>query len=420
MSEFNVKQNYLEINQQFILLISYIPGFDIDKIKDVFTKDLDLLLIELKPKEKIKGLPKTNSQFNYSQLKKKINDEFDAHNYSNDIDYNDMYFPSIAIIGHTFPKDKLMFNYDCHIHISVNNKKFMELNPKAPNDYYKTYNTQLKNNTITKYINFKEGDNYEDLKNEIFLHIINQWEKRIYGSKYETYKSDPSNIIKTTNTPRISEISKITSDVSTSSNKSSSNNSSLYSPSSNKSSTNKSSSNKSSTNKSSSNKSSSNKSSSNKSSSNKSSYSPSSDKSSNNSSSNNSSTNKSSNNSSLYSPSSNKSSSNNSSNNSSSNNSSNNSSNKSSSNNSSTDKSSNKSSSNNSSSNNSSTDKTKPLKKWLKNTDDTTFADNLSDDSTLMKEIKKENIKQDDIIEDKRDKKTIDEDLRKNTLNYYN
>lgn len=86
----------------------------------------------------------------------------------------------LFIKGKSFDKQNIKFRVDLHLNISVNNKI---INDDILSSKYKT---KLASNYINKYYNYKEETNINDYIDNIFLHIIDDIEKKLYKDKYST------------------------------------------------------------------------------------------------------------------------------------------------------------------------------------------------------------------------------------------
>lgn len=84
----------------------------------------------------------------------------------------------LFIKGKSFDKQHIKFRVDLHLNISINNKM---INDDILSSKYKT---KLTSNYINKYYNYKEETDINDYIDNIFLHIIDDIEKKLYKDKY--------------------------------------------------------------------------------------------------------------------------------------------------------------------------------------------------------------------------------------------
>ena len=187
----NIKDFFLQLNKKFILFVSYSPGFKLDNFRSVFENDLGLLPMTLNCDEMY---PKNIDFINFDDLNLKINEKI------KNLDTLKSNILCYVIYSLSFPKKKINFHYDLHIHLSVKSKLFYEtliidkIVGVSP-EYLKNSEKFLDDNIINKYYNIQSYDDndVDDILNKIFDFVVQFWEKNIYGKKYKLFA--PKNII---------------------------------------------------------------------------------------------------------------------------------------------------------------------------------------------------------------------------------
>jgi len=86
----------------------------------------------------------------------------------------------LFIKGKSFITTKLKIPVDQHINISINERTVNNT------ELFSKYKAILGDNRINKYFNFKHDQNVDEYIDKIFLHIIDDIEKKVYKDKYET------------------------------------------------------------------------------------------------------------------------------------------------------------------------------------------------------------------------------------------
>lgn len=189
----SIKEVYLQNNNQFIMLVTYTPGFDLNKIYSVFVDDLKLKPIFLDNKFNL--YPPDIKFINYHNINKIINKEFKNFNLINNIDNMNKYSPNIVIFGLSFPVSKLSFKVNLHIHLTLNYSLFMQSlkDNKVTSinkEYFKNCTDLIQNNNIIKYFNIKNYNTIENDLDNIFNYVIYFWEKAVYGKNYKLCKKN--------------------------------------------------------------------------------------------------------------------------------------------------------------------------------------------------------------------------------------
>lgn len=89
----------------------------------------------------------------------------------------------------SFPKDRIAFKVDMHIHLSANKTMFDHIKTKYNynDDLFVQYKSLMETNIVNKYINQKPDMDTEHLVDTIFYQIVDAIEKKVYGKKYEIY-----------------------------------------------------------------------------------------------------------------------------------------------------------------------------------------------------------------------------------------
>ena len=151
--DINIKDAFLMKNKKFIIFISYTPGIELDDFFNLFQKNIDLKLIVLS-NDNI--YPDNFDFINFNDLTDKIYNELSNIDKIKNIPNLIKNGPAIAIFGLSFPIDKIKFNYDLHIHLSLSKKLFNKslIDNDIKNidpDYYNKSNEFTKDNKINKY-----------------------------------------------------------------------------------------------------------------------------------------------------------------------------------------------------------------------------------------------------------------------------
>ncbi len=189
----NIKDAFLMKNKKFIILISYTPGIELNNFFDLFQKSLNLKLLFL---HNDNLYPNNINFINFNDLTEKIYGELSNIDKIKNIPNLSKNGPAIAIFGLSFPPDKIKFNYDLHIHLSLSKKLFNK--SITDNDiknidpeYYNKSIEFTKDNKINKYFNVKsyDDDDFNQLLDNIFDYIIEYWEKSVYGKNYDKLSS---------------------------------------------------------------------------------------------------------------------------------------------------------------------------------------------------------------------------------------
>lgn len=84
----------------------------------------------------------------------------------------------LFIKGKSFDKDKIKFRVDLHFNISIPNKMIN-------NDILSSkYKEKMTTNYVNKYYNYKEETVISEYIDNMFLHIVDDLEKKLYKDKY--------------------------------------------------------------------------------------------------------------------------------------------------------------------------------------------------------------------------------------------
>lgn len=179
--KYNIYEAFLYKFKQFILGITYIPGFDISNIIDDISKTFSLIPIKL------------NDDFNLDNknlenFNKKVNNIIEENNLRIKSNFPIQNIQGILIYGLTLPDKLLSFNINFHLHLSLNKEMYKKLNKNADIKEYNNFQKLLENNKIHKYYNIKTELN-KKLNNNIFDKIVDFIEFKLYGKDYNIFST---------------------------------------------------------------------------------------------------------------------------------------------------------------------------------------------------------------------------------------
>lgn len=186
LHNYNIYDAYLYKYKKLILIITYTPGLDISDLITDISQSFNMRTIKLEGPDMIK---KDNlEQYNY----KKINNDVATILKENDDKLNSIfkgyYGQGILLYGLSFPKSKIEFRADLHLHLSVSQKMFIKLNSGVEGSLYDSFKDILSQNIINKYYNLKT-DMTDEINDTIFYKIIDFIEQKVYGKNYEEYST---------------------------------------------------------------------------------------------------------------------------------------------------------------------------------------------------------------------------------------
>lgn len=186
LHNYNIYDAYLYKYKKFILIITHTPGLDInDLIKDI-SQSFNMRTIKLEGQKMIK---KDNlDQFNYKKVNSDVANILKENNDKLNSIFKDYYGQGILLYGLSFPKSKIEFRADLHLHLSVTQKMFIKLNSDVDGSLYDSFKDILSQNIINKYYNLKT-DITDEINDTIFYKIIDFIEQKVYGKNYEQYST---------------------------------------------------------------------------------------------------------------------------------------------------------------------------------------------------------------------------------------
>lgn len=145
MSDMNIVDAlFLQQSSYIILLSGLLPELE-DVVSDV-AKDLNFTYLCF-----------NHVKQDYNAVNKRVNQLLEKKTQG------------LILCGKQFPKDKLDFKVNLHIHLSMNKTLMSELKIDENHD---TYIEGLKTNFINKYINIKPGYVVEKIGDDVFDYII--------------------------------------------------------------------------------------------------------------------------------------------------------------------------------------------------------------------------------------------------------
>lgn len=221
----NVVEAYMKFNGQLIILISGLSGCGKNALAKSISKDFSIPLISRNDYRK-EGY---DNKFTLKNGKEIINwntdDSIDWDKLNKEI--NELKKSGIVISGFGFPKDKLKFKTDFHLHVSISKqnclakrKQYLEKHKeKYPDEYEEFqsgqaklklnqltipyYQETVKNSIITKFLNSNERSE-DKVYDEAFETIINRIQEFLTKYNEKTSKM-PQNRIKRNNMTKVTE-----------------------------------------------------------------------------------------------------------------------------------------------------------------------------------------------------------------------
>jgi hypothetical protein len=146
MSDMNIVDAlFLQQSSYIILLSGLLPELE-EVVSDV-AKDLNFTYLCF-----------NHVKQDYNAVNKRVNDLLEKKKVQ-----------GLILCGKQFPRDKLDFKVNLHIHLSINKTLMSELKIEQNHD---TYVEELKTNFINKYINIKPGYVVEKIGDDVFDYII--------------------------------------------------------------------------------------------------------------------------------------------------------------------------------------------------------------------------------------------------------
>lgn len=183
---YNIYDAYLYKYKKFILIITHTPGLDITDLITDISQNFNMRTIKLEGPKMIK---KDNlDQYNYKQVNNDVANILKENNDKLKSSFKGYYGQGILLYGLSFPKSKIEFRADLHLHLSITQKLFFKLNSNVEGSLYDSFKDILSQNIINKYYNLKTVMT-DEINDIIFYKIIDFIEQKIYGKDYEKYST---------------------------------------------------------------------------------------------------------------------------------------------------------------------------------------------------------------------------------------
>ena len=191
----NIVEAYLTDKKKYIILLSgYLWWPNIDLIANTLSKNLNFELIytyQLVPPNK---LITSADQINFPTLNEIVNDRFNKNKEQG-------VSKGYIIVSYTFPPEKLDFYPDFHININVNSilqtsiivdlMKAYKVSRLEVDTHISYLSKSWKTNKINKNIIYPPNylEKQDELYGQIFDSVMDNIMKKVYGEKYDEYKT---------------------------------------------------------------------------------------------------------------------------------------------------------------------------------------------------------------------------------------
>lgn len=186
LHNYNIYDAYLYKYKKLILIITHTPGLDISDLITDISQSFNMRTIKLEGPNMIK---KDNlDQYNYKKVNNDVANILKENNDKLNSSFKGYYGQGILLYGLSFPKSKIEFKADLHIHLSITQKLFIKLNSDVEESLYDKFKDILIENIINKYYNLKT-DMTDEINDTLFYKIIDFIEKKVYGKNYEEYST---------------------------------------------------------------------------------------------------------------------------------------------------------------------------------------------------------------------------------------
>jgi hypothetical protein len=186
LHNYNIYDAYLYKYKQLILIITHTPGLDISDLITDISQSFNMRTIKLEGPNMIK---KDNlDQYNYKKVNNDVANILKEKDDKLNSSFKGYYGQGILLYGLSFPKTKIDFRADLHLHLSITQKLFIKLNSDVEGSLYDSFKDILSQNIINKYYNLKT-DMTDEINDTIFHKIIDFIEQKVYGKNYEEYST---------------------------------------------------------------------------------------------------------------------------------------------------------------------------------------------------------------------------------------
>lgn len=175
LHNYNIYDAYLYKYKKLILIITHTPGLDISDLITDISQSFNMRTIKLEGPNMIK---KDNlDQYNYKKVNNDVANILKENNDKLNSSFKGYYGQGILLYGLSFPKSKIEFKADLHIHLSITQKLFIKLNSDVEESLYDKFKDILIENIINKYYNLKT-DMTDEINDTLFYKIIDFIEKK--------------------------------------------------------------------------------------------------------------------------------------------------------------------------------------------------------------------------------------------------
>ena len=186
LHNYNIYDAFLYKYKKLILIITHTPGLDITDLITDISQNFNMRTINLEGPKIIK---KDNlDQYNYKKVNNDVANILKENDDKLKSSFKGYYGQGILLYGLSFPKSKIDFRPDLHLHLSITQKQFIKLNSNVEGSLYDSFADILSQNIINKYYNLKT-DMTDEINDTIFYKIIDFIEKKIYNKNYEEYST---------------------------------------------------------------------------------------------------------------------------------------------------------------------------------------------------------------------------------------
>jgi hypothetical protein len=186
LHNYNIYDAYLYKYKKLILIITYTPGLDITDLITDISQSFNMRTIKLEGPNIIK---KDNlDQYNYKKVNNNVANILKENDDKLNSNFKGYYGQGILLYGLSFPKTKIEFRADLHLHLSITQKLFFKLNSNVEGSLYDSFKDIISQNMINKYYNLKT-DMTNEINDTIFYKIIDFIELKVYGKNYEEYST---------------------------------------------------------------------------------------------------------------------------------------------------------------------------------------------------------------------------------------
>lgn len=189
----NIVEAYIKFNGQLIILVSGLSGCGKLALGKSITRDFKIKLLDQhnyykKDYNVITSLPDGTKIINWY-----TDDAIDWEKFNDDI--NKYKKEGIAVIGMSFPVNKLNFDPDYHIHLNISKqiclekrKEFLEKHKDEYMDEYKVINTPTEKLIMNQFIFPYDIESTKNSKVNKFVNINELTDEQVYDGVFEVLK----------------------------------------------------------------------------------------------------------------------------------------------------------------------------------------------------------------------------------------